>query len=287
MKSIEVTGKTIDEAIEQGLKELNCNRDDVEVEILEAPSRGLFGLIGAKDAKVKLKLRNKESEAEIFGLNGLGSNEGKSIKAVKIEKTNSELIKPENKADHNVLPENAALNFLEKVFDKLELKVEKEISRQEDLDINYESLALNQEKNLKNCSLEDIEAIFSLQLEKHFQMEIYRGITLIGPHRDDLKLAINGVDVRKYGSQGQQRTTALSLKIAELELVKSETGEYPVLLLDDVMSELDESRRNHLLLFIGNKVQTFITTTDLTFKQKGKIFFISQGEIKETESFPK
>lgn len=132
MKSIEVTGKTIDEAIEQGLKELNCNRDDVEVEILEAPSRGLFGLIGAKDAKVKLKLRNKESEAEIFGLNGLGSNEGKNIKAVKIEKTNSELIKPENKADHNVLPENAALNFLEKVFDKLELKVEKEISRQED-----------------------------------------------------------------------------------------------------------------------------------------------------------
>ena len=80
MKSIEVTGKTIDEAIEQGLKELNCNRDDVEVEILEAPSRGLFGLIGAKDAKVKLKLRNKESEAEIFGLNGLGSNEGKVLR---------------------------------------------------------------------------------------------------------------------------------------------------------------------------------------------------------------
>jgi DNA replication and repair protein RecF len=179
------------------------------------------------------------------------------------------------------------LDVLQKLAPLARLSHRKITNGEEDLDINYESLALNQEKNLKNCSLEDIEAIFSLQLEKHFQMEIYRGITLIGPHRDDLKLAINGVDVRKYGSQGQQRTTALSLKIAELELVKSETGEYPVLLLDDVMSELDESRRNHLLLFIGNKVQTFITTTDLTFKQKGKIFFISQGEIKETESFPK
>jgi DNA replication and repair protein RecF len=113
------------------------------------------------------------------------------------------------------------------------------------------------------------------------KLEIQRGVSMIGPHRDDLKLTINTIDVRKFGSQGQQRTTALSLKIAELELVKAETGEYPVLLLDDVMSELDENRRNHLLQYIGNKVQTFITTTDLDFRQnEGKIIHVSHGEIK-------
>ncbi|MEL7567606.1 MAG: DNA replication/repair protein RecF [Dehalobacterium sp.] len=152
---------------------------------------------------------------------------------------------------------------------------------EEELDLNYESLELEQEEDLKKLSLEEIKNIFSSQLQKKIKTEIYRGVSLIGPHRDDLKITINGVDARKFGSQGQQRTAALALKIAELELVKSETGEYPVLLLDDVMSELDERRRDHLLVFIGERVQTFITTTDLDFKYAdGKVIRVFQGEIK-------
>lgn len=111
--------------------------------------------------------------------------------------------------------------------------------------------------------------------------EIIKGVSLFGPHRDDLKLMVNGIDVRKFGSQGQQRTTALSLKMAELELMKSETGEYPILLLDDVMSELDEKRRSHLIAMMGDKIQTFITTTDMAFHfREGQVMKVFQGEIK-------
>ena len=86
--------------------------------------------------------------------------------------------------------------------------------------------------------------------------------TTVGPHRDDFSFMIGDIDVRKYGSQGQQRTAALSLKLAEIELVKKITGDTPVLLLDDVLSELDSNRQNYLLNSIGN-VQTIITCTGL------------------------
>lgn len=93
--------------------------------------------------------------------------------------------------------------------------------------------------------------------------EIDRGVTLAGPHRDDLVFYVNEKDVQTFGSQGQQRTTALSLKLAEIELIHSEIGEYPVLLLDDVLSELDDFRQSHLLNTIQGKVQTFVTTTSV------------------------
>ncbi|MDU4961320.1 MAG: DNA replication/repair protein RecF [Sporomusaceae bacterium] len=113
--------------------------------------------------------------------------------------------------------------------------------------------------------------------------DIARGSTSIGPHRDDLQMAVNGRNLRLYGSQGQQRTGALALKLAELEFIKSETGEYPILLLDDVMSELDSSRREHLLAFIKNKIQTFITATDATYFPAVfpvRKFLVKQGTIK-------
>jgi DNA replication and repair protein RecF len=93
--------------------------------------------------------------------------------------------------------------------------------------------------------------------------EIERGVTLVGPHRDDVQFLVNGRDVQTFGSQGQQRTTALSAKLAEIELIHSEIGEYPVLLLDDVLSELDDYRQSHLLNTIQGKVQTFVTTTSV------------------------
>jgi DNA replication and repair protein RecF len=95
------------------------------------------------------------------------------------------------------------------------------------------------------------------------EQELKRGVTLLGPHRDDLLFTINEKDVKTFGSQGQQRTVALSLKLAEIELIHEEIGEYPILLLDDVLSELDESRQTQLIQTFQEKVQTFITTTSL------------------------
>lgn len=110
----------------------------------------------------------------------------------------------------------------------------------------------------------EMEMILMEQLMNMRTRELERGITLVGPHRDDLKFFVNDYDIQIYGSQGQQRTTALSLKLAEIELVKQEVGEPPVLLLDDVLSELDDFRQSHLLNTIQGAVQTFITTTNIT-----------------------
>jgi len=131
-----------------------------------------------------------------------------------------------------------------------------------------------------------VNFIFNNNLVNNRNREIKRGYTLFGPHRDDLILKINGMDVRKYGSQGQQRTVALALKMAELEFMKSETGEYPLLLLDDVFSELDNERKNKLLDIISDKIQTIITTTDLkdfkSFKlDLIKLFRVVGGKIIE------
>ncbi len=92
--------------------------------------------------------------------------------------------------------------------------------------------------------------------------DIYQGSTSLGPQRDELEFTINGADVKHFGSQGQQRTTALSMKLAEIELVRRKLGEPPVLLLDDVLSELDAGRREKLLGSI-NGIQTFLTCTGL------------------------
>lgn len=123
-----------------------------------------------------------------------------------------------------------------------------------------------------------------LQLQSLRKMELSRGITLMGPHRDELSIQINKVDARTFGSQGQQRTVALALKLAELEFMRQETGEYPILLLDDVMSELDYSRRQFLTEAIRSKVQVFMTTTGLhSFQEaqlaESRLFRISNGII--------
>lgn len=107
---------------------------------------------------------------------------------------------------------------------------------------------------------------------------------MVGPQRDDLRFLINDVDTRIFGSQGQQRTTVLSCKLAEIEYMEEQTGETPLLLLDDVMSELDTSRRSFLVDVVEDRVQTFITTAhagDLgeALLAKSKLFHIHQGRI--------
>ncbi len=135
---------------------------------------------------------------------------------------------------------------------------------------------------------EAAEVLTSEWFRKKFSLlreeDIGSGSTSVGPHRDDIILKVNGKDLRNFGSQGQQRTGILALKLAELEFLKSETGEYPVLLLDDVMSELDAQRREQLLLFIRDKIQTVITATEASLfptVKIGQYFRVKEGTIVE------
>ncbi|MDD4316128.1 MAG: DNA replication/repair protein RecF [Clostridia bacterium] len=122
----------------------------------------------------------------------------------------------------------------------------------EKLDISYETEDIDF-SDIKN----GIKALLKSSLEKDKRLEY----TTAGVHRDDLKIVAGGIDVRKFGSQGQQRTAVLSLKLAEIFMLKESTGEYPVLLLDDVLSELDEKRQRALLSAVKG-VQTILTGTD-------------------------
>lgn len=108
---------------------------------------------------------------------------------------------------------------------------------------------------------EDIFTQFLAVLSERTEKDIETGYTTVGPHRDDLKIKINGVDVRAFGSQGQQRTASIALKLAEAEIFREKFGEYPVLILDDAMSELDKKRRARLIDYV-KKLQTIITCTE-------------------------
>lgn len=155
------------------------------------------------------------------------------------------------------------------------------ISRElEKLEIKYSpTIEVSEETNR-----EKIETIYLNKFYNIQEKEIERGTTLVGPHRDDLIFYVNNKNVQTYGSQGQQRTTALSVKLAEIELIFNEVGEYPILLLDDVLSELDDYRQSHLLNTIQGKVQTFVSTTSVDginheTLRKAEMFRIKNGTV--------
>ena len=155
--------------------------------------------------------------------------------------------------------------------------------QKEQLEIEYVTAI----SSLHSQTQEEIQTQFLALLDK--KKDLFRGTTTIGPHHDDLSFFVNQKNVQNYGSQGQQRTTALSVKLAEIDLIKEETGEYPILLLDDVMSELDDNRQLHLLETIEGKVQTFLTTTTLDHVKnkmtvEPEIFYVQQGKIEGEES---
>lgn len=141
-----------------------------------------------------------------------------------------------------------------------------------------EELVLKYEPNID-------DAFFHDELNRAKERDMRFCQTSVGPHRDDMQFSVFDVDIRKYGSQGQQRTSALSLKLAEIELVKRNINETPVLLLDDVLSELDSSRQNYLLNSIHD-IQTIITCTGLDEFIKNrfkidKIFNVVEGVVTE------
>ncbi len=112
-------------------------------------------------------------------------------------------------------------------------------------------------------SFDEVETRFAEQLHKVRAEELRRGMTLIGPHRDDLRFVVDGdVDLTRFGSRGQQRTATLSLKLAEVVLIAAKKQDVPILLLDDILSELDETRRSYLSRLLRDQTQVFLTTTD-------------------------
>ncbi|KRK95314.1 DNA replication/repair protein RecF [Companilactobacillus futsaii] len=175
------------------------------------------------------------------------------------------------------------LQFLQKLQNHIE-KIHGNITENnENLKIVYKTFF-----NVEGKSLENIYDTFKDNFKQNYQKEIKRGVTLFGPHRDDIKFLVNEKNVQDFGSQGQQRSVALSLKLAEVELIKDQVGDYPILLLDDVLSELDHKRQTHLLSSIKKGIQTFITTTsiddvDPELVKNPNILNINNGKVQQEE----
>ena len=194
--------------------------------------------------------------------------------------------KPDSLALWNEQITNVAVKIIEKRIDSIKKisqlanELQQKISAQlENLSIVYELHGVEDIESVKA----DISAWYQKKMSDKQQLDIIRGSTSFGPHIDDIKFLINGRDLRSFGSQGQQRTAVLALKLSELEFLKEETGSYPILLLDDVMSELDEQRRSQLLDFLYRQhIQTFITATDSAYFPKEAVadyFNVNSGKI--------
>lgn len=162
------------------------------------------------------------------------------------------------------------INFINEIRDNLKY-IHSYITDGELIELSY------------SCSFDISDGIkkgFIKNLENNLEKDLHLGYTAKGPHRDDIKIIADNKDVRIYGSQGQQRTCALSLKLSELEYFKKVTGEYPVLLLDDVFSELDRYRKNKILDYCG-LVQTIITSAEvINFNNlNSAVFEVSNGVV--------
>lgn len=160
------------------------------------------------------------------------------------------------------------------------------IAPDENLVIAYESSIIGDylATNDEILGIDAIAKAYEKKLQQEKQNEIIRAKCLVGAHRDDIGLSINGIDAKKFASQGQQRTIVLSLKLGELELIKNKLDDYPVLLLDDVLAELDNMRQNYLLSAISPDVQMIITSVDTLhfdeeYLKNVSIFKISGGKI--------
>jgi len=145
---------------------------------------------------------------------------------------------------------------------------------------NQEVLKLSYETGVKGDIENDTEEVLYKNLVEHREKDKELKYSSVGPHRDDLKIEIDDQDSRKFASQGQQRTIALALKLGEIVIYKDEIGEYPVLLLDDVLSELDEERKTKLL-DMTSSFQTILTCTDYDMPNKATLFHVVKGTISQ------
>lgn len=146
------------------------------------------------------------------------------------------------------------------------------------------ALALNDPRNRASFSIEEIQQGFLKALHEKRAEELARGATLLGPHRDEIRFLSNQIDLGAYGSRGQVRTTLLTLKLAEVAWMKQKTGQWPVLLLDEVLAELDETRRLDLLQRVSGVEQSLATTTDLglfseEFVARAVVWSVKAGQV--------
>ena len=139
-------------------------------------------------------------------------------------------------------------------------------------------------ENFDSISDQELIELFLEKFERNFDSEVKFKSSMFGPHKDDIEFYLDNLNLKNYGSQGQQRLAILSIKLASVEILKQIKNDTPILLLDDVFSELDDEKKNHLLKYIDNNIQTIITTTDLksidnSIKKKSKLFEIENGNI--------
>lgn len=158
-------------------------------------------------------------------------------------------------------------------------KIHKLLNNEEDLSVVYKDTICSGIDELEA----DYEIVFKNKLKRARVEEINRGTSLLGSHRDDLEIKINNINTKIFGSQGQKRSVAISMRMGEAEILKNELKEYPVLLLDDIFSELDENRKTDLLSIIDNRSQVFITGTQIhdfgRLTNNADVFQILNGEI--------
>lgn len=149
----------------------------------------------------------------------------------------------------------------------------------------FEKIEIKYETSIPIVDEEDMRLSLINKYYANLQREIFMSQTIIGPHRDDFVFFVNGKHAKEYGSQGQQRLATLYLKLAEIELFKREKGEYPVLLLDDIFSELDYRKRKGIVKYLNKKMQIMITTTDISdieksILNKASIFKVENAIVK-------
>ncbi|RIV17644.1 DNA replication/repair protein RecF [Alicyclobacillaceae bacterium I2511] len=157
-------------------------------------------------------------------------------------------------------------------------------SSREHLTLDYDCSLPGVDLLHNSTSVTALSEAFQNALRQKHELDCRQGHTSLGPHRDDLLFFLDGQNVQSYASQGQQRTIVLALRLAEIDLLREEAGEYPVLLLDDVLSELDNQRQQNLVLAMSEKVQIILTTANFiqlpkTMTQQARLFQVCSGII--------
>ncbi len=209
---------------------------------------------------ISLSQQNKNYFNALSKYNNIISQRNRLLKEQKDAKILKEMLYGWDKqlAEYGAIIISKRYEFIEKIK-VFAQKMHCEISE------NKENLSLEYECDIENSDKETLSQKFFEKLYENFEKDMSLQYTSFGCHRDDIAIKINDIDARKFASQGQQRTVALSLKLAEIYFFESETGEKPVLLLDDVLSELDMGRRQKLIE-LSTGLQTMITCTDFDGK---------------------
>lgn len=174
---------------------------------------------------------------------------------------------------------HSRMMYLEKIRQTAEKEYHALAGGNERLTIEYHAPWLSKEAQVKNDE-KHIQEDLLVGLEKSLTSDIRNGSTSVGPHRDEVRILVDGKNIRWYGSRGQKRSVLLALKLAELEVFHNEKGHYPILILDDISSELDEHRRDNLIRSLPKNIQILISHTEkFDFDRPAQYFQVAAGSI--------